>query len=633
MTTSRVSTGLVSLILAALVTASCGQATTSSSAPLPPGAASPGPTGASTGTVPDPSLPAIDLVDPAGSVAAAELTLRQEVRERAGLVNLGPGALELAAAMDASAARTLTQLRLDAGAEALHGQIAAIGAPFPLAPSPGFNSWLVFGTLISVLDQLAKEPKSGTFEEPPETIEIAGNTGTRATTTTLKAVVSGSQLSVDITMKTKGQVVDRATGAVLYSIDSIVTGHIDVVFCPDAGGKSAANVKLTSSEIYVGGAGGSSAKGVSSEFSGSASISVDDDANIARVDGTQQGSEDAKGGVSPPGGGDAELTASTRHITDTIANDGQGSRLPGVPRDIKLGGEGSTPAAQQGMIGTTIAFVETMVMAVAKEAEKLWRSGKCVELIVTPDGGDVEANEVTGVTAALKHKIEGNELDKLVEATFTGKQSLDPASGKQPAPATVSHTAGPDQGDVGSIAFRSASNRGIAEKSVTFTVGSTAWSVAFKGTTTQTGNAALGPEKVLLAATISDLRASSKDGKLSGSGKLHLKGTHTAGCFKGSLDQVETLDLEGFLVGTGPDAVLRVTFRRPPASTGTIVMDCPELHMSMPSPVSAYTEFFWFVVGTVDLPAAGGTVAWDRAVELLPRSGTVSGTFTVTKVP
>lgn len=633
MTTSRVSTGLVSLILAALVTASCGQATTSSSAPLPPDAASPGPTGASTGTVPDPSLPAIDLVDPAGSVAAAELTLRQEVRERAGLVNLGPGALELAAAMDASAARTLTQLRLDAGAEALHGQIAAIGAPVPLAPSPGINSWLVFGTLISVLDHLAKEPKSGTFEEPPETIEIAGNTGTITTTTTLKAVVSGSQLSVDITMKTKGQVVDRATGAVLYSIDSTVTGHIDVDFCPDSGGKSAANVKLTSSEIYVrGGAGGSSAKGVSSEFSGSASISVGDDANIVRVDGTQQGSEDAKGGVSPPGGGDAELTASTRYMTDNIANDGKGSRLPGVPRDIKLGGEGSTPADQARMIGNTIVFVETMVMAAAKEAEKLWKSGKCVELIVTPDGGDVEANEVTSVTATLKHKIEGNELDKPVEASFTGKQSLDPASGKQPAPATVSHTAGPDQGDAGSIAFRSVSNRGIAEKTVTFTVGSTAWSVAFKGTTTQTANAALGPEKISLAATISDLRASSKDGQLSGSGKLHLKGTHTAGCFKGSLDQVVPIDLEGSLVGTGPDAVLRVTFRRPSASTGTIVLACPDI-ASWPFPDSGYSEFFWFVVGTVDLPAAGGTVAWDRAVELLPRSGTVSGTFTVTKVP
>ena len=112
-----------------------------------------------------------------------------------------------------------------------------------------------------------------------------------------------------------------------------------------------------------------------------------------------------------------------------------------------------------------------MVMAAAQEAEKLWRSGKCVELIVDPDGGDVDANEVTSVTATLKHKIDKSELDKPVEATFSGEQSLDPASGVQPAPATVSHTAGPEQGDTGIIRFDLVSNRGIAERSPAFTVG------------------------------------------------------------------------------------------------------------------------------------------------------------------
>ena len=462
---------------------------------------------------------------------------------------------------------------------------------------------------------------------PPETVEVQGNTGTITTTMSVNATVSGSKLSVDITMKTKGQVVDGATGAVLYSIDSIISGHIDLDFCPDSGGHTVANVKLTSSEIYGSGGG---TKGVSKEFSGGVGVTVGDDATILRVEGTAQGSEDARG-VGPASGGDATETASTRTASDNIANDGNGRRLPGVDRAIQLGGEGSTPVQQAGFFGTMSVFVETMVMAAAKEAEKLWRSGKCVELTVDPASRDVEADEVLDVTATLKHLIEGNELDKPVEAALSGVKSIDPAGEKQPAPATVTYTAGPKEDDFGRIAFKSVSNRGIAEKTVVYTVKTTGWDVGFKGTNTQVANAALGPEKVSLTATITELRVTAKDGTLSGTGKLHLKGTHTAGCFKGKLDQVVPLELEGNLVGTGPEAVLRVHFRRPSPSMGTIVLSCPNV-ASWPFPDSGYSELFWFVIGTVDLPAAGGEVAFDREAVLLPRTGTVTGTFTVTRV-
>lgn len=562
-------------------------------------------------------------------MAAAERAMRQEDRERAGLVNLGLGALDLAAAMDAAQARVLTQVRADAATGTLAGQIAGIG---PLAPEPGFNSWLVFGTLISSLDDFAREPKSATVEMPPETVEIAGNTGTITSTLTLNAVVGGSQLSVDLTMKTKGQVVDRATGAVLYSIDSIVSGHIDLDFCPDTSGRAAANVKLTSSEIYVtGGAGGSSAKGIAKEFSGSVGIAVGDDANIVKVEGAAQGSEDSKGGVTPAGGGEAELTASTRTASDNIANDGKGRRLPDVPRDIQYGGEGSSPADQVKLWGSMTIMVETMVTAAAKEAEKLWKSGKCVELLIDPDGGDVEADEVKDVTAKLRHKIEGNELDKPVEATFAGVKSLTPLGEKQPAPATVSFTAGPKQGDWGRISFKSVSNRGIAEKDAIFTVGSTGWNVEFRGTESATGNSGMGLTALSLKAVLTGLKVTVKDGELSGTGDLHLSGTHTAGCFKGHLDQVVPIVLQGTLVGSGPEAKLRVWFSRPTPTNGTITMNCPKV-VAVKMPDNSYSELFWYGVDTVELPAAGGTVAFDRTATNLLLNVTVAGTFTVTRV-
>ena len=60
-------------------------------------------------------------------------------------------------------------------------------------------------------------------------------------------------------------------------------------------------------------------------------------------------------------------------------------------------------------------------------------------------------------------------------------------------------------------------------------------------------------------------------------------------------------------------------------------MSCPKI-ASWDFPDAAYSELVWFVIGTVDLPAAGGKVAFDRTAVLLPRTGTVAGTFTVTKV-
>ncbi|MEO6719221.1 MAG: hypothetical protein ABIN67_02605, partial [Ferruginibacter sp.] len=129
-------------------------------------------------------------------------------------------------------------------------------------------------------------------------------------------------------------------------------------------------------------------------------------------------------------------------------------------------------------------YVETMVAAAGRQAEKMWRAGKCVELLVDPEGGDIDADATKDVTARLKHKIEGNELDKPVVATLAGVATLEPAGEKQPAPATVTYTAGSKDGDRGEIAFESVSNRGIARKSVTFTVGSVKLKVSMSGTMT-----------------------------------------------------------------------------------------------------------------------------------------------------
>ena len=580
----------------------------------------PGQTPSSSQSTVAPSAPGLDLVDPAGSIATAEAAMRGEDRERAGLADIGPGAAELAAAMDTSAARVLTRVRADLTAGMLSGQVAGLG---PFAPAPGFNSWLVFATLISTLDDFARDPRSGTVEDAPETIEIAGNTGTITSSTTFTSSISGSTLSVDITMKAKGQVVDRATGAVLFGIDSIVTGHIDLDFCPDASGHATASVKLTSSEIYSGGGG---SRGASKEFSGDVGITVGDDANITRVEGTQQGSEDAK--VAPPGGGDGEPMSSTRTASDNIANDGGGGRLPDVPRAIQFGGEGSTVDQQAGFWGSMSVFVETMVMAAAKEAEKLWKDGKCLELVVDPGSGDVQPNEAKDVTATLRHRIEGTELDKPVVANLTGVKTVDPAGTKQPAPATVRYTAGSEDGDFGEITFESVSNRGIARKTVRFTVRPAGWDVSFNGTDTEI----FAIVKNTFKATISDFRITLEDQALAGAGKLRLKGTVRSGTCSGPLDQIAPLTLlRGTVVGTGPDAILRIVISASSPPGGVVHMACKPAG-GADIAAEGHAERFGEALLEFDLPAAGGTVRVSRTTAI---GGvfkvTVKGTFTVTR--
>jgi hypothetical protein len=132
-------------------------------------------------------------------------------------------------------------------------------------------------------------------------------------------------------------------------------------------------------------------------------------------------------------------------------------------------------------VDLTPLFTSAMSAVVAaphvlgEAAERFWRDGKCVELIVAPAGGDVDANSTTEVVVKVKHKFEGNELDKPVKATLNGVKSIAPAGQKVPAPATFTFTAGPREGDRGNIDFESVSNRGIAKKSVEFTVKALGW--------------------------------------------------------------------------------------------------------------------------------------------------------------
>src|SRR5450759_4663750 len=113
-------------LMLSLVVAACAQG---QSNPTGPGAST-GASGGASGSFTPAASPAADL-------GSAEMSLRQDDRTRAGLVNLGPGALDLAALMDQSGSVLLQKglAALKAGTSGATLQV--VPAVFADVPTPG----------------------------------------------------------------------------------------------------------------------------------------------------------------------------------------------------------------------------------------------------------------------------------------------------------------------------------------------------------------------------------------------------------------------------------------------------------------------------------------------------------------
>jgi hypothetical protein len=144
--------------------------------------------------------------------------------------------------------------------------------------------------------------------------------------------------------------------------------------------------------------------------------------------------------------------------------------------------EDSTSDDLIALFGSALGPTVTAAHILGQAAEKFWRGGKCIEVVATPKGGDVDANSVTEVVAKVRQRFDGNELTKPVVATLTGVKSVDPAGVKQPAPATFKYTAGAKPGAKGELKLESVSNRGIGTTTVTFTVKAGKWTTGSTAT-------------------------------------------------------------------------------------------------------------------------------------------------------
>lgn len=388
---------------------------------------------------------------------------------------LDPDAPALLAAMDASVQALVTPPLPSSPGRVVPVEKSVGSADAAGIPNPA-NVFVLPMVVAMQIAEAALEASSGTSHTTADTqtIGLETSTGTLTSNAMESAVFVGSQLTVDVKLTMKGEATDASTGVTRFRIVGEGSAHIEMNACPDASGIAAMKVRIQGREDYfIGASVGSVGFGLTRDLAGEGRLKVDDDARLVRIDAELTGDESIKGG------------GTSGRFAHDVGVRMSGSWLPGGT-DWVAGSETGNVTHNDGASWEEILSLArntgdplSVMLFAGQAAEKFWRAGKCVEVLVDPDGGEVDPGSRTDVTARVRHRFVGNDLNKPVEATLAGVQSLEPAGRKQPAPATVVYTAGAREHDTGDLTFRTVSNRGIGETTVKFV----ARRITFTGTT------------------------------------------------------------------------------------------------------------------------------------------------------
>ncbi|MEO6349301.1 MAG: hypothetical protein ABIP53_01495 [Candidatus Limnocylindrales bacterium] len=507
----------VSFLVLAMLIGACGstpspgeQSTPVTSAPSPSNAiASSGPNATdsvSVGPITGQPVTLDTDGDLSLALSASEDADRARAREQSGFAReVGPGwdVLSEAAdeATDAAAQSMAVEFAIDIPGARRNALFASVVAPDHVVSAQPASSAAALALLGAALaasqalglgslpDATVSESTTTTAGDSVATVTVNG-TGT--------ATVTGSRVVAEFSFDLAGTVSSIATGATVHMTGS-ATAHIEIDGCPDANGSSKGKVNLSSSENVASGA------GWTRDITGDFDITVDDDANISRLTVDAQAQESVEPSTEEPGDGDPPTHGHELGI-GTHVEYSAGPGFSGMSHDAGALGLAITHEENAQSVDIAPLFASALYSVVigahilGQAAERFWRDGKCIEVILDSRGGDVDANSTTTVIAKVKQRIEGNELNKPVEATLAGVKTIDPQGQKKPAPATFIYTAGAQPEEKGDIEFKSVSNRGIGKKSITFTVKSKGWTTTATdplGSTTGTKCDGLGGDWVI----------------------------------------------------------------------------------------------------------------------------------------
>jgi hypothetical protein len=115
------------------------------------------------------------------------------------------------------------------------------------------------------------------------------------------------------------------------------------------------------------------------------------------------------------------------------------------------------------------AAYDVIVGVLADRRSNVQNNG-CVTVVATAPES-VNAGEEVSIDVATRHVVEGVDLDKPVDASLSGDESIQP-SRLDTTPQAITYTAGSEPGSAATIDLVSTSRRGIGRTSLTISVGS-----------------------------------------------------------------------------------------------------------------------------------------------------------------
>lgn len=466
------------LVVVGMLSAACG-----STAAPPSGAPVSTPTQAavegslSVGPVTT-ALPEIDMAaDPNLALQASEDSERERARAQSGLAQeFGSGWEALSTAVDqatdAAAESLAAEFAVTIPITRRHALFASIGAPdLPVSATPA-SAAAALALLGSALTASSSLGLPGTMQ-PTVSQSSTTTSGDSTATVTVNgqgvAMSSGSRVWATFTFDLSGTVTNNNTGATATMTGS-ASSRIEIDACPDVSGHSKGKVSLSSRESASNGV------GWTRDLTGDFDITVDDEANISNVAVDAQARESVAPNTREGQESDGHDLGIRTHVEFGVERSFAGMTHNDAALTLEVTDEeNATTEDLLPLFTSALTAVTAGAHILGSAAEKFWQDGKCIEVIVAPAGEDVDPDSTTEVTVKVKHRIEGNELNKPVEANLAGVKSIEPAGVKKPAPATFTYTAGPADGDKGDVEFKSVSNRGIGKKTVTFTVRAIGW--------------------------------------------------------------------------------------------------------------------------------------------------------------
>jgi hypothetical protein len=488
---SGVTSGGSILIVIACVIAACGNPPT----PTPTNTVGP------NGTTPDSSA-AVTASDDGSSLvpydqataidaAQAELDQIDQMRREAGIVALigpaGPTVLKnVDEAKVENAAKTLPKvanlLGLDLS-DSSSGIASVQGLPPPQRAGDNIE-WsgslvgqvsatatmmmTLLPTAIAELMTRSEDSRPGTPIDDSETYHPDPHDGLVETIrirTRVRITAAAGKVVMDLDIDSVDSIREQGSNRELKRLEGHAHGHIDVNACPDPDGVSPGSYELSLKEdlIQPGSTNAGDAKNITAPFS----LFDGDDAHLLRIEGNLGITEHSHGpgtaGTDPASPFDWNVSATIPEVIGA-----RGAVTGGAP---SVHSDGSATDAQvAGTVGGRRA-AENYLKVLATEAEKVWRSGKCIDLKPSDETRKVQPSEKIDLTVESHGKFDGGqEIKAPIVGKFTGTASLDPKDQPVEEPARFTFTAGPNKDDKGTIDLKQTSKRGIGVRQIVFTV-------------------------------------------------------------------------------------------------------------------------------------------------------------------